>query len=174
VGERFAAHVGVRVDPSGDGSPCGCGATATLAAPPHWLGAHGDRSDGDSVGQGGHRAGEVNLDAGSRDAPLPTGAVLALVDAAARAAARAAVTAPGRQTTLVPMATGVQYGMTATGSVTARATVPCEGVLLDRADERGVLRFSVAVDVVDALGGRVASATVQWLATVDPGTGASH
>lgn len=143
-GERFAAHVGVRMVDAGDGSPCGCWASAELDGSRTWLAAAGDH-DGDEV---------------------PTGAVLALVDAAARAAAEAALAGPGRRTTLVATATGVQHRIAATGTVAARASVPCEGVLADRADDRGVLRFSVAVDVVDAHGARVATGTVQWLATI--------
>ena len=143
--ERFAAHVGVRMVDAGDGAPCGCRATARLVGPAAWL-------------------GDAGADGGGE--PVPTGAVLALVDAAARAAAEAALAGPGRRATLVPTATGVQHRVAATGTVTASASVPCEGVLADRADERGLLRFSVAVDVVDARGDRVATGTVQWLATI--------
>lgn len=131
---RFATLVGVRVT-AGDGTPCGCGATATLD----------DTAD---------------------ESPVPTGALLALVDATAREAAERAVAAPGRRATLVPLATGVQFRGTVPGPVTARASVPCEGVLVDRADEEGVFRFSVAVDVVASTGDRVAAGTVQWLARV--------
>lgn len=151
--ERFAAHVGVQVGPCKDRSPGNCGATATLADRPRWLAS----GEGASVDDGG-------------DPPatrVPTGAVLALVDATARAAAEAALGVPGTPATLVPTATGVQHRVaSAAGAVTAHASVPCEGTLTDRADERGVLRFSVAVEVVDADGDRVATATVQWLARI--------
>ncbi|MBN2623769.1 MAG: hypothetical protein JXA83_10390 [Acidimicrobiales bacterium] len=100
-------------------------------------------------------------------ASVPTGAVLALVDAAARAAAETALGVPGTPATLVPTATGVQHRVaSAAGALTAQASVPCEGTLADRADERGVLRFSVAVEVVDAAGERIATGTVQWLARI--------
>jgi hypothetical protein len=145
-GEHFAAHVGVRVE---RGSVDGvCGAIATLTGRPAWL---PDAASDGTVAEG---------------APVPTAAVLALVDAAARSAAEAAVTAPGRQVTLVPTATGVQYLVAARGGLRARGSVPCEHALVDRTDERGMVRFSVAVEVVDAQDIRVASATVQWVATV--------
>jgi hypothetical protein len=51
--------------------------------------------------------------------------------------------------------------------VSATASVPCEGELADRADASGVLRFSVAVDVVDLAGERVATGTVQWQARLE-------
>jgi hypothetical protein len=155
MGERFAAHVGVRVGHRGDGlgegtGECGadgtCEATATLTGRPAWL--------PDAAPEG------------AEDAPVPTAAVLALVDAVARAAAEAAVTASGRQVTLVPTATGVQYLAAATGALHARGSVPHENEPVDRTDERGMVRFSVAVEVLDARDTRVASASVQWVATV--------
>ena len=146
VSERFTAHVGVRVTP-GDGSLCGCGATATLTASPAW-------DDADRAG-------------GAGPTTVPTGALLALVDATAREAAEAAVAVPGLRATLVPTATGVQFRNSARGALTASASVPCEGEIIDRADDQGVFRFSVAVDVVGSTGARVATGTVQWLARVD-------
>jgi hypothetical protein len=157
MGERFAAHVGVRVERRGDSEaddmgPCDvdgtCGATATLTGRPAWLSV--TASDG----------------SGAEDAPVPTAAVLALVDAVARGAAEAAVTASGRRVTLVPTATGVQYLAAATGALHARGSVPHESEPVDRTDERGMVRFSVAVEVLDARDTRVASASVQWVATV--------
>lgn len=154
--ERFAAHVGVRVERRSDGRVgCDvdgtCDAAATLTGRPAWLPAAA--SDG----------------SGAVDAPVPTAAVLALVDAVARAAAEAAVTASGRQVTLVPTATGVQYLAAATGALNARGSVPHESEPVDRTDDRGMVRFSVAVEVLDARDTRVASASVQWVATVhDP------
>ncbi|HEX6424188.1 MAG TPA: DUF4442 domain-containing protein [Acidimicrobiales bacterium] len=141
--ERFAAHVGVRVV-RGEAPPGGCWATATLPGRP-WSAAAAGPAD-----------------------PVPTGAVLALIDATAWAAAEASLAAPGFRATLTPAASSVQYGATATGTVTARASVPCEGALVERADERGLLRFSVAVEVVGGDGTRVATATVQWRAAVVP------
>ena len=144
--ERFAAHVGVRI--VRDEAPAGgCWATATLPERPWSAGADGPAG------------------------PVPTGAVLALIDATAWAAAAASLATPGLRAALSPAASSVQYGATGTGTVTARASVPCEGALVERADERGLLRFSVAVEVVDGDGTRVATATVQWRATVvlDPG-----
>lgn len=138
--DRFADHVGVQVTAT-DGTPCGCGATAVLRPP----------GPGDEAGAG----------------TVPTGAVLALVDATARRAAEAAVTVPGYTATLVPTATGVQYRRPATGPLTARASVPCEGQVADRADEQGTFRFSVAVDVDDPSGERVATGTVQWTCRLD-------
>ena len=142
-GERFAAHVGVQVV-RGEAPPGGCWATATLPGRPWGAGAD------DPAG------------------PVPTGAVLALIDATARAAAEASLATPGLRAAISPAASSVQYGATGTGTVTARASVPCEGALVERADERGLLRFSVAVEVVDGDGTRVATATVQWRATIVP------
>jgi hypothetical protein len=142
VGERFATHVGVQVDRSGDGSPCDCGATATLTAEAPWL-AEGE------------------------DAPAPTGALLALVDATARQAASAALGKAGQGAVVIATATSVQHHREAAGAVSATASVPCEGELADRADASGVLRFSVAVDVVDLAGERVATGTVQWQARLE-------
>ena len=51
--------------------------------------------------------------------------------------------------------------------VTASASVPCEGLIVDRADENGDFRFSVAVEVVGPTGTRVATGTVQWLAHIE-------
>lgn len=150
AGDRFAAHVGVRVDQGVD-TPCGCGATATLTDRPAWR----QTADG---GDGGAVA----------DAAVPTGAVLALVDAAARGAAEEALSGHEGPATLVPVATGVQYRSRPVGLLTATASVPCEGDLADRADPQGVLRFSVAVTVVDRHGDRTATGTVQWLATLAP------
>lgn len=152
VSERFTAHVGVHVTP-GDGSLRGCGAMATLTASPAW-------DDADGAG-------------GAGPTTVPTGALLALVDATAREAAEAAVAVPGLRATLVPTATGVQFRDSARGAVTASASVPCEGELVDRADDQGVFRFSVAVDVVGSSGARVATGTVQWLARVDRDAGAA-
>jgi hypothetical protein len=108
------------------------------------------------------------------DAVLPTGAVLALVDATARAAAEAAVTVSGRHPALVATAAGVQFREQGRGTITARATVPCEGVITDRADADGLFRFSVAVDVVDPSGARVAAGTVQWTGRMDGDSGVPH
>jgi hypothetical protein len=141
VGERFAAHVGVRLlGPDAD-SPCGT-ATATLPESSSWCDDSGT-------------------------AAVPTGALLALVDATARAAASTALGDRGPRATLRTTATGVHYRSPASGAVTATATVPCEGELAHRADEQGVLRFSVAVELVDGAGDRVATGTVQWLARLD-------
>jgi hypothetical protein len=156
VSERFAAHVGVHIGRD-DGSQCGCGATATLTASPTWRSASDARDASDAGGAGA--------------TPVPTGALLALVDATAREAAEAAVAVPGLRATLVPMATGVQFRDAAWGTVRASASVPCEGVLVDRADDQGMFRFSVAVDVVGSTGSRVATGTVQWLARVDRDAG---
>ncbi len=162
LGERFAAHVGVRVEHRGDGEADGpdacdvdgtCGAAATLTGRPAWL--PGAASDG----------------AVAEDAPVPTAAVLALVDAVARAAAEDAVTASGRQVTLVPTATGVQYLAAARGALHARGSVPHESEPVDRTDEQGKVRFSVAVEVLDARDTRVASASVQWIARVHATSG---
>lgn len=145
VDNGFADRLGIRVErvsPTLD--DCGCGAVAAVSPP------------------------EVAAD-GEPAAIVPTGIVLALVDATARAAAEAAVTVPGRRTTLVATATGVQFREAARGTVTARASVPCEGVITDRADERGLFRFSVAVEVADPAGTRVANGTVQWLAQIAGG-----
>lgn len=162
MGERFAAHVGVRVERTGGAEGVAeCShechvdgtweATATLTGRPAWL---------------PDPASDV---AAAGDPPVPTAAILALVDAVARAAAAAAVTASGRRVTLVPTATGVQYLTAATGALRARGTVPHESEPVDRTDERGMVRFSVAVEVLDAQDIRVASASVQWVATVhDP------
>jgi hypothetical protein len=146
LGERFAAHVGVQVDTSGDGSPCDCGATATLTAAAPWL--------------------EPGQDDGGT-APVPTGAVLALVDAVARHAAGVAVAESGHRVRLDATAMGIQFRAPAAGPVTATASVPCEGVIADRADERGSFRFSVAIEVVDDAGERVATGTVQWRGHLD-------
>lgn len=154
AGDRFAAHVGVTVHHQG-GTPCECGATATLTEPPAW--ARTPATDADGTG--------TDADDG---AAVPTGAVLALVDAAARGAAEAALSGHGGPAALVPVATGVQYRTRPVGSLTATATVPCEGELTDRADPRGVLRFSVAVTVLDRHGDRTATGTVQWVATLVP------
>ena len=151
AGERFAAGLGIRVDRA-DPTLAGCGAVATFSPPP----AAADPTD--PTGSG------VTTAVG--DVPVPTGIVLALVDVTARAAAESAVAVPGRHTMLAPTATGVQYRAPARGAVTARASVPCEGVITDRADDHGVFRFSVAVDVVDPTGTRVASGSVQWLARI--------
>lgn len=105
------------------------------------------------------------------DAVVPTAAVLAVVDATARAAAEAAVTVSGRHAALVATATGVQFREQGRGTITAQATVPCEGVITDRADADGLFRFSVAVDVVDPSGARVAAGTVQWFARMDGDSG---
>jgi hypothetical protein len=161
VSERFAAHVGVRVgrrhEPEAEDLAAGtdgcdvdgtCEATATLTGRPPWLSP--TASDG----------------SGTEAAPVPTAAVLALVDAVARAAAEAAVTASGRRVTLVPTATGVQYLASASGALHARGSVPHESEPVDRTDERGMVRFSVAVEVLDSRETRVASASVQWVATV--------
>jgi len=147
-GERFATHVGVRVDRSGGPSHYGCGATATLTATPPWR-----SRDDPPVGD---------------DGTVPTGALLALVDATARAAAEVAVARPGHRASLAPTAAAVQFGSDAAGSVTATATVPCEGMITDRADDQGSFRFSVAVEVNDDDHHRVATATVQWLAHLEP------
>ena len=144
VGDRFATHVGVRVAGPDHGSASGCGATATLAERP-WLAGPTD----DPLG------------------PAPTGALLALVDATARHAARAALGPAGAGAAIEPTATRVQHHRPARGDLSASADVPCEGALADRADEHGVLRFSVAVAVVDAGGDRVATGTVQWRARLD-------
>jgi hypothetical protein len=140
LSDRFAAHVGVQVTP-GDGAPCGCGATATLEPTPAW---------DDQVG-----------------APAPSAAVLALVDATARHAAEAAVAEPGLRATLVATATSVRFRASIPCPVTASASVPCEGLIVDRADENGDFRFSVAVEVVGPTGTRVATGTVQWLAHIE-------
>jgi hypothetical protein len=140
VSERFAAHVGVHIG-AGDGPPCGCGATATLESTPGW-----DDQPG---------------------APAPSAAVLALIDTTARRAAEEAVAGPGRRASLVPTATTVQFRASIPCPVTASASVPCEGVIVDRADENGDFRFSVAVEVVGPSGTRVATGTVQWHAHVE-------
>ncbi|HEX6420026.1 MAG TPA: hypothetical protein VFZ77_16110 [Acidimicrobiales bacterium] len=141
--DGFAAHVGVEVQRH-EAAPGGCVATAVLEAPPPWLAASGP----------------------AEARAVPTGALLALVDATARAAADAVLASPGVRATLVPAATSVQYGPAAAAPLTASASVPCEGVLTDRADGDGRIRFSVAVEVTDAGGERVATASVQWRATL--------
>ncbi len=152
VGDRFAAHVGVQVDEFDD-SHCTCGATAVLTSAP-WLDRDGHHQESP---RGEH----------ADDTAVPTGAVLALVDAVARRAADVAAASSGRRVHLVATATGIQFRGPAAGRVTATASVPCEGVLVDRADDQGAFRFSVAVDVVDDGGDRVATGTVQWRGHLD-------
>lgn len=136
----FAERLGIRVERVDTPlADGGCGAVAAVSPP-------------EAASGGGY---------------VPTGILLALVDATARSAAEAAVTVSGRRATLAPTATGVQFREPAQGTVTARASVPCEGMITDRADDRGRFRFSVAVDVVDPSGARVATGTVQWLAQID-------
>lgn len=145
--ETLAGALGIRVDrPDPDAG--GGAAVATFADGSAWS---GDEST-----------------AGDEPVPVPTAALLALVDATARAAAEAAVGAPGRTTTLVPVATGVHFRALVHGPVTATASVPRDRDLADRADDRGALRFSVAVDVVGPGGARVAAGTVQWVARMGP------
>src|SRR5690606_23780272 len=105
TGDGFAAHVGVEVRRH-EAGPGGCVATAVLEAPPPWLAA-GEPAEAPAV---------------------PTGAVLALVDATARAAAGAVLAAPGVRAVLVPAAASVQYGPATAAPLTASASVPCEGV----------------------------------------------
>lgn len=160
AGERFAARLGIHVDRA-DPTLAGCGAVATFSPP-----SAADDPGGDDPTATAGTAGAAEI------AAVPTGVVLALVDATARAAAEVATAVPGRHTTLAPTATSVQFRAAARGTITARASVPCEGVLTDRADDHGVFRFSVAVDVVDPSGARVASGSVQWLARIDVDPGA--
>src|SRR5690606_13280541 len=111
VHSGFADRLGIRVErvsPTLD--DCGCGAVAAVSPP-------GTTADGEPAAPGTAADGEPA-------ATVPTGIVLALVDATARAAAEAAVTVPGRRTTLVATATGVQFRAAARGTVTARASVP--------------------------------------------------
>jgi hypothetical protein len=172
-GGRFAARVGIEVETIDPAlADCGCGAVATFSPPPARTAAGSaspsdpaavDDLGGDDPGAEDPGAGDLSGD----EQPVPTGALLALVDATARAAAEAAVAVPGRRTALTPTATGVQFREPARGTVTARASVPCEGAITDRADDRGLFRFSVAVEVVDPAGTRVANGTVQWLAQID-------
>jgi hypothetical protein len=134
--ERFAARSGVTTLEQEGRSRCGCTATATLSPDP-----------ADDAG-----------------APVPTGALLVLVDAVARTAACAALRAP---CTLQAAGAGVRYDAPAAGRLTATATVPSDGELGDRADAAGTVRFSVAVEITDAGGQRVATGTVQWVAHLD-------
>ena len=168
VGGRFAAQVGIDVETIDPALPdCGCGAVATFSPPPARTAA-GSAPPSDPAA-GDDRVADVTGagDPSGDGQPVPTGALLALVDATARAAAEAAVAVPGRRTALTPTAAGVQFREPARGTVTARASVPCEGAITDRADDRGLFRFSVAVEVVDPAGTRVANGTVQWLAQID-------
>jgi hypothetical protein len=134
-GERFASHVGVRIDT--EGAPP-CGSRATL-----------DPSPGGTVA---------------------TGAVLALIDAAARQAATVATQLGPRPVELEVTGAAVQFRAPAAGALTATGTVPCEGLVTDRAGDDGSFRFSVAVEVVDEGGARVATASVQWRAGEVPPT----
>lgn len=139
-GDPFAAHAGVRVEAADGDAPCGLALASLDPAP--WAPAAG---------------------------PVPTGAVLVLVDAAARAAAVAALTGPDRPAgpaALVATATSVQHHRSAAGPLVAAASVPCDGVLADRARDDGTVRFSVAVEVTDGEGQRVAVGSVQWAARV--------
>ncbi|HLT68998.1 MAG TPA: hypothetical protein VKZ72_02455 [Acidimicrobiales bacterium] len=140
----LATHLGLQVD--GGGPPCGCWATATLPSSPPWAAA----PTGPVAGGPG----------------VPTAAILAAVDATARRVARAALGEPGGVATLVQTAASAQFHRAARGAVTARASVPCDGPISDRADASGTLRFSVAVEVTDEAGDRVATASVQWLAVL--------
>jgi hypothetical protein len=105
---------------------------------------------------------------GSTDAPVATGAMLALVDAVARRGAVEATADAPRPLRLEVVAAAVQFRSPAVGRLAATATVPCEGTVADRADADGAFRFSVAVDVVDEAGVKVASASVQWRADPEP------
>jgi hypothetical protein len=95
---------------------------------------------------------------------VATGAVLALVEAVARRAAATATADAEPAVDLQVTGAAVQFRSTAAGRLTATATVPCEGIVSDRAGADGSFRFSVAVDVVDRDDARVASASVQWRA----------
>jgi hypothetical protein len=112
----------------------------------------------------------ATLDPPDGDGRVATGALLALVDAVARRAATDATVGSDRPVHLAVTAAAVQFRSPATGGLSATATVPCEGMITDRADADGSFRFSVAVDVVDEGGARVASASVQWRAGPDPAT----
>lgn len=141
----LAAHLGLQV--AGGGPPCGCWATATVPTSPPWTAAAGPAGDAEGP-------------------TVPTAAILAAVDATARRVARAALGEPGGVATLVQTAASAQFHRAARGAVTARASVPCDGPISDRADASGTLRFSVAVEVTDEAGDRVATASVQWLAVL--------
>ncbi|MFO7281244.1 MAG: hypothetical protein C0P77_012645 [Thermoanaerobacterales bacterium] len=152
----LAAHLGLQV--AGGGPPCGCWATATVPASPPWTAAAGPAGDAEGP-------------------TVPTAAILAAVDATARRVAWAALGEPGDAATLVETAASVQFHRAARGVVTARASVPCDNPISHRADASGTVRFSVAVDVTDAGGDRVATGSVQWLAQLpvgaDDGAGAA-
>lgn len=178
VGSRFADRIGIAVETIDPAlADCGCGAVATFSppqartaagsAPPSDPAAAEDPASDDRATDGPSGDDRATDGPSGDEQPVPTGALLALVDATARAAAEAAVTVPGRRTALTATATGVQFREPARGTVTARASVPCEGAITDRADDRGLFRFSVAVEVVDPAGRRVANGTVQWLAQID-------
>jgi hypothetical protein len=124
--------------------------------------AVGIRIDDDGAPPCGARA-TLDPSAGADD-PVPTGALLALVDAVARRGAAEATHDAPEPLRLEIVAASVQFRSPAVGRLTATATTPCEGTVADRAGPDGGFRFSVAVDVVDGAGTRVASASVQWRA----------
>jgi hypothetical protein len=121
----------------------------------------GVRIDTEGAPPCGSRA---TLDPASGGGTVATGAVLALIDAAARQAASVATQLGERPVELEVTGAAVQFRSQAAGALIAIGTVPCEGLVTDRAGDDGSFRFSVAVEVVDPDGTRVASASVQWRA----------
>jgi hypothetical protein len=125
----------------------------------------GVRIDTDGAPPCGSRA---TLDPSSSGGAVATGAVLALIDAAARQAAVVATQLGPRPVELEVTGAAVQFRSPAAGSLFATGTVPCEGLVTDRAGDDGSFRFSVAVEVIAKDGTRVATASVQWRASETP------